>query len=217
MRLKGWGLWCTLSCRPKRLKNNHNPEDNVAPKADEKSRGTESGTPTRIQLAQVGRTKIEAVFDEPELSSDGGALIIREAAKVNGVIEAFADAIKDNRSQAHVEHSYRDLIMQRVTQISLGYEDANDCDTMRKDWAIKVATDRIAPDDDLGSQPTMSRLENSVTQRDLVRLFYALIDNFLDSYSAPPEQMVLDLDPPPAKPTDSKNWHSTTRITEVTA
>lgn len=167
----------------------------MAPQSSKNNLPNKSTTSERIQLTPVGRVNVEAVFDEPELISDGGALMIREAAKTNGIVKAFADAITDNRSQAHVDHSYHDLIMQRVTQIALGYEDANDCNFMRKDWAVKMATDKLAPDDGLGSQPTMSRFENSVTRRDLFRLFYALIDNWLDSYSSPPEQLVLDVDP----------------------
>lgn len=160
--------------------------------------GTNSGQDkiaATVQLHPIGRKRLEVVFDEPELSSDGGALLIREMAEVTGVVDALASAVVDKRSQPHIKHSYRDLIMQRVTQTCLGYEDANDCNGMRKDWAIKAATNRMDAHDALGSQPTMSRLENSVTVRDVIRMFYAVIENFLDSYSTPPANIVLDIDP----------------------
>lgn len=41
----------------------------------------------------------------------------------------------------------------------------------------------------------MTRLENQITRKDLVRLGYALGDIFLDSFAAPPEAIVIDMDP----------------------
>jgi hypothetical protein len=61
---------------------------------------------------------------------------------------------------------------------------------------LKTAVGRDPQDDpDLGSQPTMTRLENAVTARDLLRLGYAFIDHFIASYETPPEMIVLDMDP----------------------
>ena len=40
---------------------------------------------------------------------------------------------------------------------------------------------------DLASQPTMSRLENGIRRRDLVRMGKALVDAFIASYAPPPE------------------------------
>jgi len=67
---------------------------------------------------------------------------------------------------------------------------------LRADPALKTAVGRDPQDDpDLGSQPTMSRLENAVTPRDLLRMGYAFIDHFTDSYETAPERIVLDMDP----------------------
>jgi hypothetical protein len=41
----------------------------------------------------------------------------------------------------------------------------------------------------------MTRFENSVGRRDLIRLFAVFVDTFLDSYAAAPECMVIDMDP----------------------
>jgi len=41
----------------------------------------------------------------------------------------------------------------------------------------------------------MSRLENMVTVRDLLRMGYALVDQFIASYQSAPEVIVLDMDP----------------------
>ena len=44
----------------------------------------------QIPLRSLGATRVQAVFDEPDLSSDGGALLLREAAEVNGIVDAMA-------------------------------------------------------------------------------------------------------------------------------
>ena len=74
--------------------------------------------------------------------SDGGALLIREAAEINGIIDAMAGSIRDKRDQAHVHHKLGELIRQRVVQICHGYEDANDCNSLRNDSIFKVAAGR---------------------------------------------------------------------------
>jgi hypothetical protein len=152
--------------------------------SDASPQPTSSSTPTQLEFTRLGNVRVQAVFDEPELSSDGGALLLREAAEVNGILDAMAGAIRDGRDQMHVRHTLKELLTQRTVQICHGYEDANDCDTMREDAVLKVAAGRGPNDGALASQPTMTRLENSVGMRDLIRLFYAFVDNFLDSYAS---------------------------------
>lgn len=149
----------------------------------------------QLEFSGIGKMRVQAVFDEPALSSDGGAILIREAAGINGIIDAMASAITDERDQTYVRHTMAELLNQRVTQICHGYEDANDCDTLRDDLAFMVAAGRRPDGDSLASQPTMSRLENGVGIRDLLRLFHVFIDNFLNSYSNAPECIILDMDP----------------------
>jgi len=151
----------------------------------------------QLEFSEIGQTRVQAIFDEAELSSDGGALLIREAAAINGIVDAMAGSIHDKRDQAHVRHTLTELLSQRVVQICQGYEDANDCDSLRDDSILKVSAGRTPQDDPLGSQPTMTRLENSVSLRDLIRLFYAFVDNFLDSYTSAPKSIIIDMDPTP--------------------
>ncbi len=158
---------------------------------------TSNGAPTQLEFTHLGSVRVQVVFDEPELSSDGGALLLREAAQVNGIIDAMVGAIRDDRDQAHVQHTLKELLTQRTVQICHGYEDANDCDSMREDAVLKIVAGRGPDDGALASQPTMTRFENSVGIRDLVRLFHAFVDNFLDSYASAPECMVIDMDPTP--------------------
>ena len=67
-----------------------------------------------LQFSSIGRTRVEVSFDEPELTSDAGALLLREAARINGIIPAMAAAIGDGRRASHVDHSLAELLTQRV-------------------------------------------------------------------------------------------------------
>ena len=101
----------------------------------------------------------------------------------------------DRRHQSSIDHTYIDLIKQRVFQIACGYEDANDSNDLRSDPGLKAACQRLPlTGDDLASQPTMSRLENSVSRTDLYRIALALLETFIESYDRPPKKIILDID-----------------------
>ena len=87
------------------------------------------------------------------------------------------------------------MIRARIFAIACGYEDADDLDFLRFDPAFKLACGRL-PDTgrDLCSQPTLSRLENTPGLRDVIRLTYALVDQWMASYEKPPSSVTLDID-----------------------
>jgi hypothetical protein len=68
-----------------------------------------------------------------------------------------------------VQHDSQALLRQRLYQIVAGYEDANDADRLRHDPLLQIVADEKLGDA-LGSQPTLSRWENSACARDLVHL-----------------------------------------------
>lgn len=149
-----------------------------------------------LPFAPINGKKVFARFDDPAVSSDGGALFLREVDSQIGLSERLAKSITDERRQSHVDHRIVDLLRQRAYQISCGYEDANDCDALRDDPAIMAAVGRDPVEGGaLGSQPTMTRLENAVTVRDLLKLGYAFVDQFIASYDRAPRMIVLDMDP----------------------
>lgn len=139
--------------------------------------------------------KITAVFDEPMVSSDGGLMLLREVLIETGIIRSLANALHDPRHPSYVDHPLEEMLTQRVTQICCGYEDANDCDSLRDDPLFKMTAGRFPEQTALASQPTMSRLENQVSVKELLRIAYALIDQFIASFDPAPEAIVLDLDP----------------------
>lgn len=138
---------------------------------------------------------MEFCFDQPDLSSDGGLLLVASDPQTRAFIEQLAACVRRGRRQS--PHSNAAVVGQRVLQIVSGHYDANDANTLRYDPAFQAALGKQpGPDATLASQPTLSRLENEVTRTDLMRIFYAFIDKFIDSYDgkAPP-MIVLDLDP----------------------
>ena len=117
-----------------------------------------------LSFANISGKKIEADFDGGATTSDGGALLLRQAEARTGIVDRIVGAISDRRHQSYIDHTYTDLVRQRVFQIACGYEDANDSNDLRSDPGLKTACERLPlTGDDLASQPTMSRLENSVT------------------------------------------------------
>jgi len=59
------------------------------------------------------------------------------------------------------------MFQQHVFSIACGYADTNDAARLSSDPVLKLLTDRDVIDgDDLASQPTLSRFENSVRRAD---------------------------------------------------
>ena len=148
-----------------------------------------------LSFANISGKMIEADFDGGTTTSDGGALLLRQAEARTGIVDRIVAAMSDRRHQSYIDHTYTDLIRQRVFQIACGYEDANDSDDLRCDPGLKTACDRLPlTGDDLASQPTMSRLENSVSRSDLYRIGLALLEIFIESYDQPPKKLTIDID-----------------------
>ena len=150
---------------------------------------------TVLNFASVEGRKVEARFDGGTVTSDAGALILRAVDRLTGIVDRLVETVHEWRDPRYVVHGLGDLVRQRVYQIALGYEDADDADTLRTDPGLKTACDRLPQSGpDLASQPTLSRLENRVSRTQLMRMAYALGDIFIDSFSTPPKQVLLDLD-----------------------
>ena len=139
--------------------------------------------------------KVTAAFDGGRISSDGGVMLLAMAERRLGVGERLARCIPDRRDPSRIAHTIADMIRARVFAICCGYEDADDLDDLRSDPAFKLACGRL-PDTgrDLCSQPTLSRLENAPGLKDVIRLTYALVDQWMASYPTPPSGVTLDID-----------------------
>src|SRR5918996_219269 len=142
--------------------------------------------------------RVIARFDQPQASSDGGAILLKAADDRLGLTWRLASVIRDRRQPGKVAHPLRDLLRQRVFGLACGYADCNDAARLADDPIHKLLLERdplAGPA--LGSQPTLSRFENAVGRADLYRLGTALAEAVL----AFPRQRLRDtLRPIPIDP-----------------
>lgn len=86
---------------------------------------------------RISDKKINVDFSSPDISSNGGLVLLGPLK--NTLPFQIGSVISDYRKQEFVEHSYPEMVCQRVSQILCGYEDANDCNCLRDDSPIKMA------------------------------------------------------------------------------
>ncbi len=135
-------------------------------------------------------------FSDLELSSDVGILLARQAEKQVQVCQGLAECIEDWRDPNKITHSLLQLVSQRVYQLVGGYEDANDSNIFRHDPIFKIACDRlpITGQNLLASQPTITRLENHVSKREIATMRSRMVEAFIQRYQRAPEELILDID-----------------------
>jgi hypothetical protein len=172
----------------------------------------------------LGGRELVHRFDGGDITSDGGALVLKKLEERTGIVRRFAACFIDFRKSDQIEHPLLDLIAQRVFGLALGYEDLNDHDELRRDPMLAVA---LGKDDVKGEQrrraqdrgkalagkSTLNRLEltapdyeGSPRQKesgkpetkkigvDPESIDALLVDLFLDAHQQAPEQITLDLD-----------------------
>jgi hypothetical protein len=147
-----------------------------------------------MDLGEICGKKVIGKFDGGKLSSDGGAIFLSRIEEKVGIIDRLCNAIIDRRDSRYIDHSLKELVSQRIYQIACNYEDANDCNTFRSDPVLKAVCGRLPEGSDLGSQPTMTRLENAPRRTELYRMGLAFVDNYTASYPTPPQGIILDMD-----------------------
>jgi hypothetical protein len=164
----------------------------------------------------LGRREVLADFDGGDISSDGGALLLRKTEQLTGIIRQFAACFTDHRDPDLTEHSVEHLLAQRVYGLALGYEDLIDHDDLRRDPLLAAIVGKADPTGKTRRRPrdrgkalagksTLNRLELTPTgadaesrskkiacrTHDVEQLFVTL---FLQAHARPPEHIVLDLD-----------------------
>ena len=139
--------------------------------------------------------KLTVAFDGGEITTDAGLLLVREFDERLGLTAALRAAVPDPRDRRYVSHDVLTLLRQRIYQIAAGYEDANDATYLRHDPTLQSVAHRLgAP---LGSQPTLSRLENAVPW-DTIRRLSGVLRQWFTRHAItrhdPPCELVLDVD-----------------------
>ena len=153
-------------------------------------------TTSALPFSSLGRREIHADFSGGQITSDAGALLLREADKQIGLIDRLNAALPDPRNPGLITHPQRGLLAQRIFALAAGCEDLNDHQHLRDDPLWQLATEHPEVDGDatLASPPTLCRLENRVTKESLRRMSEVFVDVFLAAHATPPEEVVLDFD-----------------------
>jgi Transposase DDE domain group 1 len=141
-----------------------------------------------------------AKFDQEQASSDGGAILLQACDRRLGLTEAMIGAIDERRQPGKIRHAIADLLHQRLYAIACGYPDANDAGRLGTDPIQKMLCGRDpVKGEDLASQPTLSRFENSVDRADLYRMGIALADTVIERHrrrlKRKVKRITIDLDP----------------------
>ncbi len=68
----------------------------------------------------LGRREIVADFSGGTITSDGGALLLREVEQRTSILQRFAQCFTGYRDEKRIEHSVLTLVSQRVIGLALG-------------------------------------------------------------------------------------------------
>jgi hypothetical protein len=144
---------------------------------------------------------VEAGFTAGRVSTDGGALLVREVDRKIRLMDRVASCFTDGRSPGRVEHTVGEMLSQRIFGLTLGYEDLNDHEQLRSDPLLSVLAGRRELGRPLAGKSTLNRLELSGRSARYHKIGYSpeaidklLVDLYLESHAQAPEQIVLDLD-----------------------
>lgn len=135
-----------------------------------------------------GKQAISLDFTAEEISSDGAVLLLEKMERKHHYIRDFSRLIPDQRDPSRVTHSIEKLLKQRVYALMLGYEDGNDVQYLKNDPLLKDVLEG-----DLASQPTISRIENTLDKHAIFNLCYAWIDKYVSTLKNR-KQVTIDID-----------------------
>lgn len=159
-----------------------------------------NSTEHSVLFQDAFRKPVVVKFDAEGQSSDGGVVLLEALDRGLGLTQRLAKHLIDERHPERITHTYEELFRQRVLGLALGYEDCNDAEHMRSDPCMKLACDRspLDPEDDLGSQPTLSRFENSQDARTIVDIQRELEEQVISRLAKKHRRaklVTIDLDP----------------------
>jgi hypothetical protein len=160
-------------------------------------------TQSNFEFATHYQREVIARFDGGTMTSDGGALLLRETDQRLHLLTRFAQCFLDGRDPERVKHSLEEMVSQRVYGLALGYEDVNDHEQLRHDPLLAVLSGkREVGEESLAGKSTLNRLELGPEEKNRYRKIsyqQEAIDElmttiFLEAHPEALEQIVLDLD-----------------------
>ena len=161
---------------------------------------TTDTAPQTVLFPDLFDKPLFAQFNQEQASSDGGAVLLKAAERIYGLVKAFAGCLFDKRAPDKTRHSLADLIGQRIFGIACGHPDCNDGDRLADDPIHKLLLDRDPVSGErLASQPTLSRFENAVNRCALYRMADELATRVIERHrrrlDGRARCITIDLDP----------------------
>jgi hypothetical protein len=117
---------------------------------------TECNQETFAFTAHFSR-RVEAGFTTGQVSSDGGALLLREVDGKINLLGRLAGCFSDGRSPLLVKHQLPEMLAQRIYGLALGYEDLNDHEQLRSDPLLALLSGKRDVDEPLAGKPGSPR------------------------------------------------------------
>jgi hypothetical protein len=142
-------------------------------------------------------------FDGGTMTSDGGAVLLRETDRRLNLLPRLAACFEDRRQPWLISHTVPEMVAQRVYALALGYEDLSDHDQLREDPLLAVLSGKqLAGEEPLAGKSTLNRLElGGETPSRYKKIHYRgqaiddlLVQVFLEAHGEAPAQIVIDLD-----------------------
>lgn len=161
---------------------------------------TDDSTRQSVLFSELMGKPVVARFDQEHASSDGGSVLLRACDQRLGLTEALISGIRDRRQSGKIRHAIAELVRQRLYAIACGYPDGNDAGRLGSDPIQKLLCGRDPIEgEELASQPTLSRFENSVDRADLYRMGVALAESVIERHrrrlKRKVKRITIDLDP----------------------
>src|SRR5579864_2030778 len=160
---------------------------------------------TQFAFAPHFSRQVVAEFSAEQLSTEGGALLLREVERKIRLLERVEECFYDGRDAERVEHEVGVLLKQRIYGLALGYEDLNDHEQLRHDPVLALVAGQRELGEPLAGKSTLNRMElmpaDSASEQRYHKITYSaagldevLVKIFLEAHSRPPYRIVLDLD-----------------------
>lgn len=144
-----------------------------------------------FQFSSISRRIVEAQFSGGHITSDAGLLLLREVDHRLQLSASLAKRLSDGRQSAKVQHTLKAMLQQRLFAIAAGYEDLNDHERLRSDWALQTAVEQFTP---LASTATLYRFEAAMNREAIIESHRLLWEQFIASHHKTPKRIVLDFD-----------------------
>lgn len=176
----------------------------------------------KLEFKGLGGRRVEADFGGGQLSSDGGGLLLREAANRVKLMQRLSACFDDHRKAELIEHSVEELLSQRIYGLALGYEDLEDHHELSRDPLLATMAGKVDPEGKhrrnvknegmcLASPSTLGRLERTKEDASAASRYEKIVCNFeklgelfvqifieqvrANTREEAPQRVVLDIDP----------------------